>query len=154
MNHNGIDEETPRRKGGTLVYFERRKGRLSAEPARRRHHESALRLRRLDHHFGRKLHHYDVWLRVRYPANLTPAADDALGEEKSGRQLKIVARRAHGHRKAPRTYSNLERLFDGKQVFLPLRYQAVDLADWNTDGAWRHKPFPNPSRRSSATARA
>ena len=42
----------------------------------------------------------------------------------------------------------------GKQVFLPLRYQAVDLADWNTDGAWRHKPFPNPSRRSNATAMA
>ncbi|SRR5260370_6727205 len=154
MNHTGIDEETPRRKGRTSVYFERRKGRLSAEPAGRRHYESALRLRRLDHHFGRKLDHYDVGLRGRYAANLTRAADDALGEEKSGRQLTIVARRAHGHREAPRAQANLERLFNREKVLLPVRYKAIDLADWNTDSAWRHKPFPNPSRRSSATAMA
>src|SRR6266702_4352731 len=53
MNHTGIDSEMPRRKDRTSVCFECCKGRLSAEPAGRRHHEAALRLRRLNRHFGR-----------------------------------------------------------------------------------------------------
>src|SRR5260370_37620591 len=121
MNHTGIDEETPRRKGRTSVYFERRKGRLYAEPAGRRHYESALRLRRLDHHFGRKLDHYDVGLRGRYAANLTRAADDALGDEKSVSQLPIVARRAHGSRVAPRPPALLRHTVITQLATLPLR---------------------------------
>src|SRR5260370_38566787 len=61
-----------------------------------------------------------------------------------------MTRRSHGDRKASGAYANLQRLFDREAILLLAREAALDLSDWDTNRGLRHRPFPKPSKRSSA----
>jgi hypothetical protein len=68
-----------------------------------------------------------------YTANLVYATDNALGEQKAGRQLGIVAGGTHGHRDAPPAEANLERFFDGQDIFFAPRGATDDFANRDTN---------------------
>ena len=50
-------------------------------------------------------------------ANRFEFVRDSLGEQKSGSEIEVIARRPHRHRHRPIADANLQRLFDDDDVF-------------------------------------
>jgi hypothetical protein len=80
----------------------------------------------------RDVHHVSRGVPVRPSSicdsrDLLPPIDDAFGVKKSGRQLEIIARRAHRHGHCHIVYPDLERLFGSEIVEHPPVLSVVPL---------------------------
>ena len=150
MNHARLEDGRAARQYRTALHIDRLDRRFAAHAAARGGVEVAFQAVEIDLDSGIQFDRDGVpeltrvaigMVRPADFANLVRVLQDAFGEQKSGGQLEVVPRGAHGNRDRFVAEADFERLFDGQQVLERRGGIALDLLDGDCQDGPVHTDF-------------